>query len=140
MSKYYYQVPQNFNLSYLKILGEGADELFGSYAYMQRAPNPAHLHREMLRRLKHLHQYDVLRCDRATSCHGLEIRVPFLDKKFIEFASRLPPSYKLIQKKLEKYVLRSAFEGWLPEEVLWRSKEGFSEALGNVLKIFKQRF
>jgi asparagine synthase (glutamine-hydrolysing) len=91
--------------------GEGADELFGSYAYIQRyfncrytysfililyincrAPNPAHLHQEMLRRLKHLHQYDVLRCDRATSCHGLEIRVPFLDKKFLEFAARLPPT------------------------------------------------
>jgi asparagine synthase (glutamine-hydrolysing) len=72
--------------------GEGADELFGSYAYMQRAPNPTLLHQEMLRRIKHLHQYDVLRCDRATSCHGLEIRVPFLDKKFIEFSARLPPT------------------------------------------------
>uniref|UniRef100_A0A0N4Z0G6 Asparagine synthetase [glutamine-hydrolyzing] n=1 Tax=Parastrongyloides trichosuri TaxID=131310 RepID=A0A0N4Z0G6_PARTI len=112
--------------------GEGADELFGSYAYMQRAPNPAHLHREILRRLKHLHQYDVLRCDRSTSCHGLEIRVPFLDKKFIRLTSKLPPNMKMIKGKLEKYVLRSAFEGWLPEDVLWRSKEGFAEALGKI--------
>ncbi|CEF63202.1 Asparagine synthetase [glutamine-hydrolyzing] [Strongyloides ratti] len=112
--------------------GEGADELFGSYAYMQRAPNSSHLHREILRRLKHLHQYDVLRCDRSTSCHGLEIRVPFLDKKFIKLTSKLPPTMKLIKDQLEKYVLRSAFEGWLPDEVLWRSKEGFAEALGKI--------
>lgn len=60
---------------------------------MQNAPSPEHLHREILRRLKHLHQYDVLRCDRSTSCHGLEIRVPFLDKKFIELVTRLPPRF-----------------------------------------------
>ncbi|KAI6186507.1 Asparagine synthetase [Aphelenchoides besseyi] len=116
----------------VKILlsGEGADELFGSYSYMQRAPNPAHLHREMLRRMKHLHQYDVLRCDRATSCHGLEIRVPFLDKKFIEFSARLPPAFKLAPGQMEKHLLRKAFDGWIPDEVLWRGKEGFSEALG----------
>ncbi|CAI4221628.1 unnamed protein product [Auanema sp. JU1783] len=119
-------------ISDVKVLlsGEGADELFGSYAYMQKAPNAFHLHKEMLRRLKHLHQYDVLRCDRATSCHGLEIRVPFLDKKFIDLVTRLPPTYKLMPMKLEKHVLRSAFTKWLPEEVLWRSKEGFAEALG----------
>ncbi|CAI5452328.1 unnamed protein product [Caenorhabditis angaria] len=110
--------------------GEGADELFGSYAYMQKAPNALHLHKEILRRMHYLHQYDVLRCDRSTSCHGLEIRVPFLDKRFIDLVSRLPPTYKLIPMKLEKHILRSAFEGWLPEEVLWRSKEGFAEALG----------
>ncbi|CAI2353276.1 unnamed protein product [Caenorhabditis sp. 36 PRJEB53466] len=110
--------------------GEGADELFGSYAYMQKAPNALHLHKEILRRMHHLHQYDVLRCDRSTSCHGLEIRVPFLDKRFIDLVCRLPPTYKLMPKKLEKHILRSAFEGWLPDEVLWRSKEGFAEALG----------
>ncbi|CAB3398683.1 unnamed protein product [Caenorhabditis bovis] len=110
--------------------GEGADELFGSYAYMQKAPNALHLHKEILRRMSHLHQYDVLRCDRSTSCHGLEIRVPFLDKRFIDLVSRLPPTYKLMPMKLEKHLLRSAFEGWLPTEVLWRSKEGFAEALG----------
>ncbi|PIO65831.1 putative asparagine synthase, partial [Teladorsagia circumcincta] len=90
--------------------GEGADELFGSYAYMQRAPNAFHLHKEILRRLTHLHQYDVLR--------------------FIDLVARLPPAYKLIPMKLEKFILRSAFDGWLPDEVLWRSKEGFAEALG----------
>ncbi|CAD6186564.1 unnamed protein product [Caenorhabditis auriculariae] len=118
--------------SEVKVLlsGEGADELFGSYAYMQRAPNAFHLHKEILRRMKHLHQYDVLRCDRSTSCHGLEIRVPFLDKRFIDLVARLPPTYKLMPMKLEKHVLRDAFQGWLPEEVLWRSKEGFAEALG----------
>lgn len=115
----------NFFLS-----GEGADELFGSYAYMQHAPSAAHLHREILRRLKLLHHYDVLRCDRATSCHGLEIRVPFLDKKFIDLVVRLPASHKIAPGKIEKEIIRSAFVGWLPEEVLWRSKEGFSEALG----------
>uniref|UniRef100_A0A915C8Y2 Activator of Hsp90 ATPase AHSA1-like N-terminal domain-containing protein n=1 Tax=Parascaris univalens TaxID=6257 RepID=A0A915C8Y2_PARUN len=97
---------------------------------MQRAPSPTYLHREIVRRLRLLHHYDVLRCDRATSCHGLEIRVPFLDKKFVDLVVRLPPTYKLMVGKLEKYILRSAFEGWLPDEVLWRSKEGFSEALG----------
>ncbi|VDM51448.1 unnamed protein product [Toxocara canis] len=106
--------------------------MFGSYAYMQRAPSAAYLHREILRRLRLLHHYDVLRCDRATSCHGLEIRVPFLDKKFIDLVVRLPATYKLMPDKMEKYMLRSAFEGWLPDEVLWRSKEGFSEALGKI--------
>ncbi|CAJ0948138.1 unnamed protein product, partial [Mesorhabditis belari] len=120
------------SISDVKVLlsGEGADELFGSYAYMQKAPNAFHLHKEIHRRLQMLHQYDVLRCDRATSCHGLEIRVPFLDKKFIDLVARLPPAYKLQPMKLEKHMLRAAFEGWLPEEVLWRSKEGFGEALG----------
>lgn len=102
---------------------------------MQRAPSPTYLHREIVRRLRLLHHYDVLRCDRATSCHGLEIRVPFLDKKFVDLVVRLPPTYKLMPGKLEKYALRSAFEGWLPDEVLWRSKEGFSEALGLCLQI-----
>ncbi|VDK42244.1 unnamed protein product [Anisakis simplex] len=112
--------------------GEGADELFGSYAYMQRAPSAAYLHHEILRRMRLLHHYDVLRCDRATSCHGLEIRVPFLDKKFIDLVVRLPASYKLMSGKLEKFILRNAFQDWLPDEVLWRSKEGFSEALGKM--------
>lgn len=112
--------------------GEGADELFGSYSYMQRAPSEQFLHQEIVRRLRLLHQYDVLRCDRCTSCHGLEIRVPFLDKKFVSFVSRLPPSFKLIPNKMEKFLLRNAFHDMLPKEVLWRSKEGFSEALGKV--------
>ncbi|MFH4976566.1 hypothetical protein AB6A40_003275 [Gnathostoma spinigerum] len=112
--------------------GEGADELFGSYCYMQKAPSPMHLHREILRRMKLLNQYDVLRCDRATSCHGLEIRVPFLDKLFIDLVMRLPACDKLFPDKIEKYLLRSAFDGWLPKEVLWRGKEGFSEALGQI--------
>lgn len=112
--------------------GEGADELFGSYAYMQRAPSSLFLHQEMIRRLLLLHQYDVLRCDRCTSCHGLEIRVPFLDKKFVSFVARVAPSLKLIANKTEKWLLRSAFQDMLPKEVLWRSKEGFSEALGKM--------
>lgn len=97
---------------------------------MQKAPSAAFLHGEILRRLTLLHHYDVLRCDRATSCHGLEIRVPFLDKKFIDLVIRLPSSLKLFPDKLEKYILRNAFDGWLPHDVLWRSKQGFSEALG----------
>lgn len=120
--------------SQVKVLlsGEGADELFGSYTYMQRAPSAEALHGELVRRLKRLHQYDVLRCDRCTSCHGLEIRVPFLDKRFVDFVARLPPSFKLAPRRIEKHLLRIAFQGWLPDDVLWRSKEGFSEALGEV--------
>ncbi|CAJ0568419.1 unnamed protein product, partial [Mesorhabditis spiculigera] len=119
-------------VSDVKVLlsGEGADELFGSYAYMQKAPSAFHVHQEIHRRLALLHQYDVLRSDRATSCHGLEIRVPFLDKKFIDLVVRLPPQYKLQPQRVEKHILRAAFEDWLPREVLWRSKEGFGEALG----------
>ncbi len=108
----------------------GTHRVSGHFSYMQNAPSAAHLHGEILRRLRRLHQYDVLRCDRATSCHGLEIRVPFLDKRLVEFVARLPPSFKLAEGLQEKHVLRSAFEGWLPNEVLWRRKEGFSEALG----------
>ncbi|KAL7079459.1 hypothetical protein ACQ4LE_001620 [Meloidogyne hapla] len=124
-------ISNNFNVKVL-LSGEGADELFGSYTYMQRAPTALLLHQEILRRLRLLHQYDVLRCDRCTSPHGLEIRVPFLDKKFVSFVSRLPPSFKLISGKIEKFILRKSFKDLLPSEVLWRSKEGFSEALGKM--------
>ncbi|KAF7629964.1 Asparagine synthetase domain-containing protein [Meloidogyne graminicola] len=71
---------------------------------MQKAPTASLLNQEIFRRLKVLHQYDVLRCDRCTSPHGLEIRVPFLDKKFVSFVSKLPPNYKLISGKIEKFL------------------------------------
>ena len=111
--------------------GEGADELFGGYLYFHKAPNAKEFHEETVRKLDKLHQYDCLRANKSLAAWGIEGRVPFLDKEFIEIAMRLNPKDKMITSdRMEKWVLRKAFESYLPESVAWRQKEQFSDGVG----------
>jgi asparagine synthase (glutamine-hydrolysing) len=111
--------------------GEGADELFGGYLYFHKAPNAQAFHEETVRKLKKLHQYDCLRANKSLAAWGIEGRVPFLDKAFIDVAMRLNPKDKLITpERIEKWVVRKAFEDYLPESVAWRQKEQFSDGVG----------
>ena len=111
--------------------GEGADEIFGGYLYFHKAPNAQEFHEELLRKLDKLHMFDCLRANKSMSAWGIEARVPFLDKNFMDVAMRINPEDKMCGNgKVEKGVLRSAFEGYLPEEILWRQKEQFSDGVG----------
>ena len=111
--------------------GEGADELFGGYLYFHKAPNAKEFHEETVRKLEKLHQYDCLRANKSLAAWGIEGRVPFLDKEFIEVAMRINPKDKMISDdRMEKWVLRKAFENYLPKSVTWRQKEQFSDGVG----------
>ncbi|KGJ98730.1 asparagine synthase B [Thalassotalea sp. ND16A] len=111
--------------------GEGADEIFGGYLYFHKAPNAQEFHQELVRKLDKLHMFDCLRANKSMSAWGIEARVPFLDKEFMDVAMRINPEDKMCKDgKIEKHVLRSAFEGYLPEEILWRQKEQFSDGVG----------
>jgi asparagine synthase (glutamine-hydrolysing) len=111
--------------------GEGADELFGGYLYFHKAPNAKEFHEETVRKLDKLHQYDCLRANKSLAAWGIEGRVPFLDKEFIEIAMRVNPKDKMItEDRMEKWVLRKAFEDYLPNSVTWRQKEQFSDGVG----------
>ncbi len=111
--------------------GEGADELFGGYLYFHKAPNSKEFHEETVRKLNKLHQYDCLRANKSLAAWGIEGRVPFLDKEFIETAMNINPEDKMIKNgRIEKWVLREAFKDYLPESVLWRQKEQFSDGVG----------
>ena len=111
--------------------GEGADEVFGGYLYFHMAPSREEFHEETVRKLSMLSKYDCLRANKATAAWGLEARVPFLDKEFLEYAMSFDPKYKMCPGKvLEKKVLRDAFKGYLPEEILYRQKEQFSDGVG----------
>ena len=111
--------------------GEGADELFGGYLYFHKAPNAEELHDETVRKLNKLHMYDCLRANKSLAAWGIEGRVPFLDKEFIDVAMRINPQDKMINgERMEKWVVRKAFEDMLPESVVWRQKEQFSDGVG----------
>ena len=111
--------------------GEGSDEIFGGYLYFHKAPNDQEFHEELVRKLSQLHLYDCLRANKSLMAWGVEGRVPFLDKKFLDVAMHINPKDKMCPgKTIEKKVLREAFDGMLPEEVLWRQKEQFSDGVG----------
>ena len=118
--------------------GEGSDELFCGYLYFHNAPSPNHASEESKNLLKNLYLYDVLRADRSVSCHGLELRVPFLDTKIVDFSLALPPVFKAPMDGWEKKILRDAFTGYIPEEVLWRRKDGMSDAVSCLSKSWRQ--
>jgi asparagine synthase (glutamine-hydrolysing) len=111
--------------------GEGADELFGGYLYFHKAPNAEEFHDETVRKLNKLHMYDCLRANKSLAAWGIEGRVPFLDKEFIDVAMRINPQDKMINgERMEKWIVRKAFEDILPESVVWRQKEQFSDGVG----------
>ncbi|ODV85459.1 hypothetical protein CANARDRAFT_221214 [[Candida] arabinofermentans NRRL YB-2248] len=121
--------------------GEGSDEIFGGYLYFANAPSPAEFHTECVKRVQNLHYADCLRANKSTMAWGLEARVPFLDKQFLDLCMNIDPKDKLIDQKsgkIEKYILRKAFDTsddptakpYLPQEILWRQKEQFSDGVG----------
>ena len=120
--------------------GEGADELLGGYLYFHSAPSASEFHAETVRKTMRLHLYDVMRANKAPMAHGVELRFPFLDRDFMDVAMGTDPADRMISRHrpgrrgIEKEILRSAFDDpftpWLPDEVLWRQKEQFSDGVG----------
>ncbi|CAL3967445.1 unnamed protein product [Diplocarpon coronariae] len=119
--------------------GEGSDEEFGGYLYFHAAPDKTAFHEETVRRVKNLHLWDCMRANKSTMAWGVEARVPFLDKEFLEVAMNIDPQEKMITKdRIEKYIMRKAFDTsdepgakpYLPEHILWRQKEQFSDGVG----------
>lgn len=111
--------------------GEGADEVFGGYLYFHKAPSAEEFHKETVRKLSKLHLYDCLRANKSLSAWGVEGRVPFLDKEFLDVAMNLNPEAKMCPGKvIEKKIVREAFENVLPQSVAWRQKEQFSDGVG----------
>ncbi len=111
--------------------GEGADEVFGGYLYFHKAPDAKALHEETVRKLSQLHLFDCLRANKSMAAWGVEARVPFLDKEFLDVAMRINPEDKLVKEgKMEKQILRELFSDYLPKEVAWRQKEQFSDGVG----------
>lgn len=113
------------------LTGEGADEIFAGYEYQREIADPDELHAEVVRTIEGLHNLNLQRCDRVTMAHGLEARVPFLDREVIGFGVRLPAKWKVAAPgEMEKRLLREAFAGWLPEDLLWRQKSQFGDGSG----------
>ena len=120
-------IKEHTNCRYI-FSGEGSDEILGGYLYFHNAPSTDEFALENMRRLRLIHQFDGLRADRCAGAHGLDLIVPFLDKKFIDVCMKMNQRKK--RGGTEKYVLRKAFEGYLPDEILWRQKDGMSDAVG----------
>jgi asparagine synthase (glutamine-hydrolysing) len=118
--------------------GEGADELLCGYLYFHNAPDDTSVFQESKRLLEELPEYDVLRADRCTASHGLELRVPFLDSHLVNYCTKLDGSIRKPQGDIEKYYLRNAFQGYIPDEVLWRRKDGFSDGISGTQKPWYQ--
>ncbi|MCP9630098.1 asparagine synthase B [Rhodopseudomonas palustris] len=116
--------------------GEGSDEIFGGYLYFHKAPNAREFHEELVRKLDALNNYDCLRANKSMMAWGVEPRVPFLDREFLDVAMRIDAKHKMIgqgadgARRIEKALLREAFEGYLPDSILWRQKEQFSDGVG----------
>ena len=120
-------IKEHTNCRYI-FSGEGSDEILGGYLYFHNAPSTDEFALENMRRLRLIHQFDGLRADRCAGAHGLDLIVPFLDKKFIDVCMKMNQRKK--RGDVEKRVLREAFEGYLPDEILWRQKDGMSDAVG----------
>jgi len=116
--------------------GEGSDEASGSYMYFHNAPDEESFKNETFRLMRDLNRFDVLRCDKSTAGAGLEVRVPFLDKRFLHYYMSIPPKFKMAGGRIEKYLLRKSFDDGelLPYDVLWRSKEGMSDGVSSKTK------
>jgi asparagine synthase (glutamine-hydrolysing) len=122
--------------TYVKVIfsGEGADELSGSYLYFHKAPSPEEFQQECIRLVKDVQHFDVLRGDKTTAGNGLEIRVPFFDKQFVKEYMSIDPKLKIIRNGFEKYLLRKTFQDDLPDEIVWRRKDGFSDGVSKMEK------
>ena len=120
--------------------GEGADEVFGGYLYFHKAPSAQEFHEETIRKMKKLYLYDCLRANKSLAAWGVEGRVPFLDREFLDVAINLNPAYKMCPgQTIEKRIVREAFADLLPKEVAWRQKEQFSDGVGyNWIDTLKQ--
>ena len=129
ISKY---ISQNSNFKVV-LSGDGSDEVTGGYLENYFSPNLTEFQNNTMKRIKNIHYFDVLRADKATSGNGLELRVPFLDVNFINLYLSIPPKYKkpILGERCEKYLLRKSFNNYLPNEVLWRQKEAFSDGISN---------
>jgi len=111
--------------------GEGSDEIFGGYLYFHKAPDARAFHEETVRKLDQLHLFDCLRANKSMAAWGVEARVPFLDREFLDVAMAFDPARKMVAPGgIEKQVLREAFRGILPDAILWRQKEQFSDGVG----------